>query len=169
MVWWGACRRGNVLTQGFRVPAEMGRHDEKGLMIWGLIPLSIKVSTSDSGGRMFAFEHRNMSKGGPPRHVHHEQDEWFYVTRGQFAFEIGEERFRLGPGDSLFAPRKIPHAWACIDPDRGTILTILSPAGTFETFIRDTTKYATLPTPDEIAAAFSAHGMTVVGPPLKVD
>jgi hypothetical protein len=32
-----------------------------------------------------------MGKGGPPRHYHHEQDESFYVTKGEFAFEVGDE------------------------------------------------------------------------------
>ena len=83
--------------------------------------------------------------------------------------EVGEEKYTLNPGDSLLAPRAVPHAWACVSDTPGTLLTAVSPAGTFETFIRDTTKFPPLPSPDEIAKAFAAHGMTVVGPLLKVD
>ena len=153
---------------GTHVSAGKDRFNENRMMIWGLIPLAIKVSSKDTGGALFSFEHRNMGKGGPPRHVHHEQDEWFYVIDGEFAMEVGEEKFRLKPGDSFLAPRKVPHAWACVS-EKGTILTTLAPAGSFETFILDTAKQATLPSPEEIAKAFAAHGMTVVGPPLKVD
>ena len=81
---------------------------------------------------MYVFEHRNMGKGGPPRHVHHEQDEWFYVIQGEFAVEIGEDKFRLKPGDSLFAPRKVPHVFACISNEPRTLITVVSPAGTSE-------------------------------------
>jgi hypothetical protein len=49
------------------------------------------------------------------------------------------------------------------------VLIALSPAGTFETFIRDATKLRKLPTPEEAEKAFAAHGMKIVGPPLKVD
>ena len=136
--------------------------------IWGLIPLTVLVSSKDTGGAFFSMQHTDMPKGGPPRHVHQAQDEWFYVTDGEYVFEIGEEKFRLKAGDSLLAPRKIAHAWACVS-EKGTILTTLAPAGSFETFILDTAKYATLPSPEEIAKAFAAHEMTVVGPPLKVD
>lgn len=149
--------------------AGQDRHEKPGLMIWGRIPLAAKVSTAETGGLFYSFEHRDMPKGGPPRHVHHEQDEWFYVIKGQFVFEVGDERFELSAGDSLFAPRGIPHAWACAGEAPGTLLTTLSPAGTFETFILETTQHAELPSQEEIVKAFEAHNMSVLGPPLKVD
>ena len=155
--------------KGVHVAVGKDRFKEEGLMIWGLIPLATKVSAQDTGGELFVFQHTSMGKGGPPRHVHHAQDEWFYVVAGEFAAEIGEEKFLLKPGDSLFAPRKVPHAWAHVSDQPGTLITAVSPAGTFETFIRETTKHATLPPPEEVAKAFEAHGMTVVGPPLEID
>lgn len=153
---------------GVCVRAGKDRYNDNQQMIWGLIPLATKVGTGDTGGGMYIFQHTDMAKGGPPRHIHHEQEEWFYVVKGQFAFEIGEEKYRLGPGDSLLAPRKIPHAWANVGEEPGTLITAVSPAGTFETFIRETARHATLPTPKEIEKAFADHGMTVVGPPLTV-
>ena len=63
----------------------------------------------------------------------------------------------------------IPHAWAHISSQPGTLITLVSPAGTFETFIRDTTKFSTLPSQAEIERAFEMHGMKAVGPPLAVD
>jgi mannose-6-phosphate isomerase-like protein (cupin superfamily) len=157
-----------MISREIHVGRGMSRGNQKPLMIWGLIPLTIKVPTKDTGGLWFVFEHPDMGKGGPPRHVHHEQDEWFYAVKGEFVMEVGEEKFRLKPGDSLLAPRKVPHAWACVSDTPGTIITALSPAGTFEQFILETTKHATLPPPDEVAKAFADHGMTVVGPPLAV-
>ena len=138
------------------------------LMIWGLIPLVPKIPTRATGGALFAFEHTDMGKGGPPRHVHHDQDEYFYVVDGEFVMEVGDQRHHLKRGDCLFAPRRVPHAWACVS-ERGSLLTTVSPAGTFETFILETTKHATLPPPAEVAAAFAEHGMTLLGPPLAVE
>jgi hypothetical protein len=37
----------------------------------------------------YIFEHTNMGKGGPPRHLHYEQDEWFFAIKGDFAMEVG--------------------------------------------------------------------------------
>jgi len=150
------------------VAAGRDRHEQDDAMIWGLIPLAIKLSADDTGGELLVFQHTNMGKGGPPRHVHHEQDEWFYVVAGEFAAEVGDEKFTLRPGDSLFAPRKVPHAWAHIGDGPGTLITTVSPVGAFETFIRETTLHPTLPPEEEIARTFEKHGMTVVGPPLSV-
>ena len=151
------------------VPAGKDRFGGDARKIWGLIPLATKLSGEDTAGGMFVFEHRDMGKGGPPRHVHHVQDEWFYVVRGEYAVEVGEDKFRLKAGDSMFAPRQVPHAWACVGDEPGTLLTIATPVGKFETFMQDTCRHATLPSLEEIAGAFADHGMTVVGPPLTVD
>jgi hypothetical protein len=88
---------------------------------------------------------------------------------GEFAFEVGDEKFRLKPGDSAFAPRTVPHVWACVSDKPGTLLAAVSPAGTFETFMRALTKLTKPPTPEELEKAFVTHGMKVVGPPLKVE
>jgi quercetin dioxygenase-like cupin family protein len=158
----------NTIENTGPVLAGEDRHEKPGLMIWGRIPLATKVSTAETGGLFYSFEHREMAKGGPPRHVHHEQDEWFYVIKGRYVFEVGDDRFELKAGDSLFAPRGIPHAWACVSDEPGTVLTTVSPAGTFERFILETTEHAGLPSPEEIAKAFEASGMSVLGPPLDV-
>jgi mannose-6-phosphate isomerase-like protein (cupin superfamily) len=158
-----------TLPQGILVPAGTDRYQENNLFIWGLIPLATKISTQDSGGSIYLFQHANMRQGGPPRHVHFHQDEWFFILQGEFAFEIGEEKYRLHAGDSLFAPRMIPHAWAYVGKERGNILTAVTPAGTFETFLRDTARLPAVPPPEEVAKAFAAHDMQVVGPPLPVD
>ena len=138
------------------------------LMIWGIIPLQIKVSGKDTDGSFFVFEHSKMGKGGPPRHFHYEQDEWFYAMDGEFAFEVGDEKFTLRPGDSLFAPRMIPHVWAYVGNKPGTLLLAIQPAGSLEEFFIKSCGMTRPPTPQEAEQLFAAHGMKVVGPPLAV-
>jgi mannose-6-phosphate isomerase-like protein (cupin superfamily) len=160
---------GAVRTQqGLYVPNGKHRFEEE-MMIWGTIPLQIKISTGDTEGALFVFEHADMGKGGPPRHFHYEQDEWFYAMKGDFAFEVGDERFTLRPGDSLFAPRMVPHVWAYVGDDPGTLLLAVQPAGSLEAFFRQSSEMTRLPTPEEADQMFAAHGMKVVGPPLEVD
>jgi len=36
---------------------------------------------------------------------------WFYCLAGEYVVEIGDQRFRLGPGDSVRGPRRVPHAF----------------------------------------------------------
>ena len=126
------------------------------LMIWGIIPLQIKVSGKDTDGSLFVFEHMKMSKGGPPRHFHYEQDEWFYAMEGEFHFEVGDEKFVLQPGDSLFAPRMIPHVWAYAGDKPGTLLLAVQPAGSLEEFFMKSCEITKPPTPEEAEKSFAA-------------
>lgn len=77
-------------------------------MIWGVIPLQFNVSSKDTAGRLFVFEHADMGKGGPPRRCHYEQDEWFYAMKGECAFEVGPRTARAnskvncGAAEGLF-------------------------------------------------------------------
>ena len=105
-------------------------------------------------------------KGGPPRHLHHEQDEWFYAIKGEFVFEIGSQRFRLGPGDSILAPRAIPHAYAFVGHDGGQLLIAYTPANRIEEFFRGRTAGSQYSTD---AARYRAYGLELLGPPLEVD
>lgn len=117
-------------TRGLAVPHACDRNQQNDAKIWGLIPLEIKLSGDDTAGELLVFMHRNMTaKGGPPKHIHHDQDEWFYVVAGEFIAEIGDDTFTMRTGDSLFAPRKVPHAWAHVGDTPGTIITTVSPVG----------------------------------------
>ena len=157
--------KGSRAEKAVYVANSKNRFQEE-LMIWGVIPLQIKVSGKDTDDSLFVFEHAKMGKGGPPRHFHYEQDEWFYAMEGEFTFEVGEEKFLLRPGDSLFAPRMVPHVWAYVGDKPGTLLLAVQPAGSLEEFFMKSCRMTRPPTPEEADRLFAAHGMKVVGPPL---
>jgi len=113
------------------------------------------------------LENTFRAKGGPARHLHYDQDEWFYALEGDFIMEVGQERFRLGPGDSLLAPRLVPHVWAYIGDAMGRILITFMPAGKMEAFFREVTKANAMPPQDP--QLWRKHGMELLGPPLPVD
>ena len=131
----------------------------------GISAIDFKVATQD-GGDVFILENRFHAPGGPARHLHYDQDEWFCALEGEFLFEVGEERFRLGPGDSLLAPRKIPHVWAYAGGTRGRILIVFTPAGKMEAFFREVTRANAMPRQDP--ALWRAYGMELLGPPLSL-
>ena len=147
-----------------RVAAGADRFGEgRGL---GISVIDFKVSTQDSGG-LFILENTFREKGGPARHLHHDQDEWFYAIEGEFIVEVGQERIRLTPGDSLLAPRKVPHVWAYVGDARGRILIAFMPAGNMEAFFREVTKANAMPPQDP--GLWRAHGMELLGPPMSVE
>ena len=147
------------------VPAGQDRFGEhRGL---GVSAIEFKVTPQDNSGDLLILENVFSAKGGPPRHLHYEQDEVFYALEGEFVIEVGDERTRLRPGDSLLAPRRVPHVWAHVGAGRGRILITFAPAGQMEAFFRIVTPTNAMP--QQNADLFRAHGMELVGSPLALD
>jgi mannose-6-phosphate isomerase-like protein (cupin superfamily) len=46
-----------------------------------------------------------------PLHVHHEDDEAWYVLEGRLGFRLGDEERIVGTGEGIVAPRGIPHSF----------------------------------------------------------
>lgn len=132
----------------------------------GVSVLDFKLSTADTKGGLFIVENTFHEKGGPARHLHHEQDEWFYAVEGEFQFQIGEQHLTLKPGDSVLGPRRVPHVWAYTGGGAGRILIAFTPAGKMEAFFREITKANAMPPQDP--ALWRTYGMELVGPPLAV-
>jgi DNA-binding transcriptional MerR regulator/uncharacterized RmlC-like cupin family protein len=160
---------------GFSVAAGKDRFNNR-IQVGGE-PLDCKVSAQDTGGALCVFELSGMGCG--PRHLHHDQDEWIYVIEGEFNFEVGDKRFRVGPGESVFMPRQVPHAWAPVSDQPSKVINTYQPAGKMEEFFhvagkpKDQPQIHEVLSFDEFCRLFQDHGMELLGPPLigewKVD
>src|SRR5690349_6581370 len=53
----------------------------------GVSTTAFKVLAQDTGGSLVVMEHTSSKKGGPPRHLHHNEDEYFYVIEGEYIAE----------------------------------------------------------------------------------
>ncbi|HEX9958764.1 MAG TPA: cupin domain-containing protein [Fibrella sp.] len=156
--------------KGFKIQKGEGRYQGH-IQLKGVNAnvLDVKVSGKDTNGDLAVFEQTSLSpKRGTPLHVHPNQDEIFHVQEGNYAFLVGEDRFDLQPGDSIFLPRKVPHAWTQVS-EKGRMTVILQPAGKLEEFFVTMAGLTKVPSPEEMARIFADHDMQVVGPPLKVD
>jgi mannose-6-phosphate isomerase-like protein (cupin superfamily) len=131
--------------------------------------IDIKVSTLDTDGALSVAEITSLHRGGPGRHLHHEQDEWFYVLEGEYVIEVGEERYEPGPGDSVLAPSKVAHVWAHVGEGTGRLIAALQPAGEIEAFFEDLAKLGSGPEREDLQGVFGSHGMELVGPPLSIE
>jgi len=127
----------------------------------GFSTMLLKVATNETAGGLFIIEHRNLLNAGPPLHLHVAQEEWFYVIKGRVVFQVGEQRFELGPGESVLAPRNVPHAFAGTGTDPAHMLIAFSPAGKMEACFRDPNGPAS---PAERVAYFRRYDMEYVGP-----
>jgi len=113
---------------------------------------------------------------GSVLHVHHREDEGFWILEGELTFYVGDRTLKARPGSFLFGPKGIPHSFT-VDSGPARLLFILSPAG-FEDLVRDMGEPARSPTvppqpeapPGEaemqqMAAIAARHGAEILGPP----
>ena len=129
----------------------------------------MKISGSDTDGALAIFEQTSLSQGkGTPLHIHHSQDEIFYVIEGSYKFQVGNDKFDLTTGDTVFLPRKVAHAWTQVS-EKGKMTVIMQPAGKLENFFVTMAALDHEPSQQEIAKIFSDNEMQVVGPPLQPD
>jgi quercetin dioxygenase-like cupin family protein len=153
---------------GVKVAAGEGRFG-RALKLPDGSPLFIKVASQDSGGAFFLTEQPSGRKGGPPKHLHLEEDEWFYCLAGDYIVEVGSQRYELKPGDSVLGPRGIPHAFAFVGSTPGRLMVGFTPAGRVEQFFRDLDARGTYfgtGTDEDREVARKRYGIVNVGPPL---
>jgi quercetin dioxygenase-like cupin family protein len=126
----------------------------------------IKATAADTGGQMTIVEITNPPGFAGPLHVHHREDEGFWLLEGDVTFEVGDTTIEAHAGDYVFGPRDIPHRYTVGDTGC-RMLFIMTPGG-FEEFVIATSEPAashTLPPPSEeepdlerIAAIAKAYG-----------
>lgn len=128
-----------------------------------------KLTSEDTAGALSAFELQALPQTGPMLHVHHREDEWYYVLSGEFIFKAGTETFTLPAGASIWLPRDIPHVWANTTNSNAKLILVCRPGG-FERFFEEIgsemEKVSLENAPAKMAEIMSKYGMEMLGPPL---
>jgi quercetin dioxygenase-like cupin family protein len=131
----------------------------------------IKATAADTGGQMTIIEVTEPPGSEAPLHVHHREDEGFWILEGDVTLTVGDTTIEAHAGDYAFGPRDIPHSYK-VGPDGCRMLFICTPGG-FEHLVIAMSEPAgsrTLPPPPEgepdwgrIAAIAEAHGAELLG------
>jgi quercetin dioxygenase-like cupin family protein len=131
----------------------------------------IKATAADTGGRLSILEITEPPGVEGPMHVHHREDESFWILSGNATFEVGGMVIEAHAGDFVFGPRDIPHRYTVGDAGC-RMLFIMTPGG-FEDLVTAMSAPAgerTLPPPAEeepdwkrVAAIAAAHGAELLG------
>lgn len=146
--------------------------------LWFLDTLvKIKVSGDQNQDHLSVLEHQAAYGDSPPLHIHHSEDEIFVVLEGDFRFIIGHEEHKLQAGDTLLAPKGIPHQYRVESKNGGKWLTITT-GHDFENFVKNVSRPATqddLPEKmgppseefkKELSLTSAKFNIEIVGPPL---
>ena len=108
---------------------------------------SVCLSGADTGGAYCLLEVSLAPGMAVPRHTHTREDEVYFVLEGELEVTVGDKIFVLGPGETLLAPRDIPHKLRNSGNTTNHYLLVFSPSG-FEKFIMATA----VPAPDNAVA-----------------
>jgi hypothetical protein len=136
------------------------------------------VSGEQTEGRLLQVRSTDWRGAAPPLHIHHDADETWYVIDGQLTVFVGDERIEAGPGDFVFGPMGVPHAFL-VTSERAESLITFSPAGTqgpsgygVDGFFREAAvpvvpgqapPEPTQPDPEELARRMARYGIEMVG------
>lgn len=159
----------DLTKKGFKVDTGKDRF-EKPITLFEGDTFYTKVSTSDTNGDLYIYESTRVKKGGPPLHLHYDQDEWWYVLEGEFLIKVGDQLYHAKPGDSVFGPRTVPHAFAKINEGNARLLMTFQPAGKMEAFFiaSGEGKLAKM-TPEEQDQFKKEHGFERVGKAINFE
>jgi quercetin dioxygenase-like cupin family protein len=136
----------SFLPTGDKLPIVLQPDGGKLLDVLGDI-VTIKVTGEDTDGVYTVVQTVSPPQGGPPLHVHHREDEAFYVLEGEFEIQCGETKIQAVPGSFVLAPREIPHTFRNINSGSSKVLIIVTPAG-IEKFFEELSELASQGPPD---------------------
>ena len=100
-------------------PAYWGPGDEVTFLITG----------EETDGAVFMSEISVPPGGGPPPHIHHREDESFYVREGTLTIRAGDRTVNASPGDFVHIPRGTVHSFKNIGNGHAKMLVTFTPAG----------------------------------------
>jgi quercetin dioxygenase-like cupin family protein len=132
------------------------------------IPTLMRSTSETTNGAFCLLEQWTMPPGfGSPYHIHHREDEAFYVLEGEIAFVCDGKWMQAGPGTYVFGPREIPHGFKVIGTAPARMLVMCAPAG-FEGFVLELAEDLTSPPapPDmaKLMAVAAKYEIDILGP-----
>jgi mannose-6-phosphate isomerase-like protein (cupin superfamily) len=134
------------------------------------LPTWIRAGAAETNGVLSLVEQVIPVGYASPWHVHHREDESFYVIDGNVTVVVGDRSVALGPGGYAFGPREIPHGFR-IDGSKPARLLLMTNGGSFAEFVSEMSEPAgvTPSGPQEIdvsklVAAAERYGMSILGP-----
>lgn len=86
------------------------------------------VTGEETQGRFALIEGVARKGNVPPPHIHHREDETYYILEGEMTASIGDQTIKGTPGMVIFVPRNVVHSFE-IESEQMRMLVLLTPAG----------------------------------------
>ena len=154
----------------------LSRGPEDGEALWVMGGLYTYKAVLAETGAFFVCEVKAPPGYAIPVHFHDDEEEGFYVARGEATVFLGDEARRLPAGGFALAPRGIRHAFRLEAAD--TTLLLLLSGQHHEAMFREMGSAAPrrivpppgpAPDPAGLGEIAGRHGTRIVGPPPVAD
>ena len=136
--------------------------------------MTVKATAEMTGGAFGLVESWVAPGSSPPLHVHHREDEAFWVLEGELTFRCGDRTFSAGPGSFTFLPRDVPHTFVVEGEAPAHVLTLLTPGGCERFFVdggrpaeHEGLPPAVPPDTEKLRPVAAEYDSEFVGPPLQ--
>ena len=129
--------------------------------------IQFKLGGAETGGNLVVGLVTVPPGGGPPPHVHRNEDELFVILEGRFSVLAAGEWIEVGPGGVAYTPRGNVHTFRNIGDSPGRFWLVVTPSG-FEHFYAKAAEVLSVPGPPNMARIMelgSEYGMELVPPP----
>jgi len=161
-----------TVTNLYRLASEEGLAD----VWWKTGRITVKAGPAETGNAFSQLVADEPRGSGTPIHIHHNEDETFYVLEGQVTMFVGDDRIDIEAGDYCFVPRGVTHAYL-IRSERARMLVTISPSGTEQLFVslgvpvtsNEPSTETVMPPMPELVRLFAATGTEILGPPPSLD
>jgi mannose-6-phosphate isomerase-like protein (cupin superfamily) len=124
-------------------------------------PYTFKARSADTGGA-YALVEVTLNGQGPPQHIHHAEEEAFYILAGEINVQVGEQTIHKTAGSFVLIPRGTVHTFWNAGSTPAKMLAIVSPPGVVEGL-------AEVMGGEEIEAAAFGEKMTALAQKYHVD
>jgi mannose-6-phosphate isomerase-like protein (cupin superfamily) len=155
---------------GEHVPMSLGA--DEGEAIWYLGGLMTrKTGAEATAGAFDVIETLAAPGASPPWHVHHREDESFYVVEGRVTYYVGERVISAEHGTFVRLPRGIAHTFRIEGTEPARLLEIVAPSGLWEFFkeMGEPARERVLPPlqppdPAKLRSVSARYGIEILGP-----
>jgi mannose-6-phosphate isomerase-like protein (cupin superfamily) len=120
------------------------------------------ATREQTGGSIGLFRQTIAPKSGPPTHIHHTEDEFFYVLSGEFKVKLGDRIVSAPAGSVMFVPRNTAHTFQNVGTGPGVLLIGVTPGGFEKSFEERQGADG-----ETLRALAKKYNLEVVGPPIQ--
>lgn len=156
-------RKGLSMKTGDQKIIHIEAGEGRSLRVFGEV-VTLKVASRQTGGAYSLSEAVVGPTGGSPPHIHHREDECFYILEGTFAFTIEDHAIRASPGSLLYIPKGVMHTYESIIETPGRMLVWQTPGGLCERLYEEVGEEVTshaLPPTEVVSLKAAGNAMTI--------